>query len=87
MNNANDTILAVDFIKKNFIKSDAKICSQSSYWLKHALQYATNVYMTEQDFVKLMEELGYKRSPRGKWKLWLSNELKKFLKEEHIGFI
>ena len=59
MNNANDRETAKAFIRKHFIKADTKVCTMSSYRLKHELQYDTNVYLTEQDFVKLMEELGY----------------------------
>lgn len=81
MNNTDDRSTAIAFIKKNFIKSDVKLCSHSSYMLKHILQYSTNVYMTEPDFIGLMNELGYKRSPRGKWKMWLSHETIKYLKE------
>lgn len=81
MNTTNDRQTATAFIKKNFIKSDVKICSYTSYMLKHILQYSTNIYMTEPDFISLMNELGYKRSPRGKWKMWLSPETIKYIKE------
>lgn len=85
MNRADDRSTAIEFIKKHFIKSEAKLCSQTSYTLKHLLQDSTNVYMTEADFVGLLTELGYKRSPRGKWKMWLSPELCAFLKNKERG--
>ena len=85
MNNANDRATAKAFIKKHFIKTDEKVCTMSSYRLKHELQYDTNVYLTEQDFVKLMEELGYTKTIRGNWKMRLSPELTKYIRNRELG--
>jgi hypothetical protein len=85
MNNANDRETAKAFIRKHFIKADTKVCTMSSYRLKHELQYGTNVYLTEQDFVKLMEELGYTKTNRGNWKMRLSTELAKHIRNREMG--
>lgn len=85
MNNANDREAAKAFIRKHFIKADTKVCTMSSYRLKHELQDSTNIYMTEQDFVKLMEELGYTKTIRGNWKMRLSSELAKYIKNRNMG--
>lgn len=85
MNNANDRETAKAFIRKHFIKAEEKVCTMSSYRLKHELQYDTNVYLTEQDFVKLMEELGYTKTIRGNWKIRLSPELAKHIRNREMG--
>lgn len=85
MNNANDKETAKDFISRHFIKTNEAVCTMSSYRLKHELQYSTNVYLTEPDFVKLMEELGYTKTIRGNWKMRLSPELTKYIKNRERG--
>lgn len=85
MNNSDDRITAKAFVKKHFIKADTKVCTMSSYRLKHELQDSTNVYMTEQEFIKLMEELGYTKTIRGNWKMRLSPELAKHIKNKELG--
>lgn len=85
MNNANDRETAKAFIRKHFIKADTKVCTMSSYRLKHELQYDTNVYLTEQDFVKLMDQLGYTKTIRGNWKMRLSPELTKHIRNREMG--
>ena len=85
MNNANDRETAKAFIRKHFIKAEEKACTMSSYRLKHELQYDTNVYLAEQDFVKLMEELGYTKTIRGNWKMRLSPELAKHIRNREMG--
>lgn len=79
MNSIDDKKVAAAFIKKNFIPSE-KLCRYSAYNLKHILQHSTNIYFTEREFVNLLEGLGYKRSPRGKWMLSFSTEVKNYLK-------
>ena len=85
MNNSDNKATAKAFIRKHFIKADTKVCTMSSYRLKHVLQDSTNVYLTEQDFVKLMEELGYTKTIRGNWKMRLSPELAKYIKNKELG--
>lgn len=87
MNNADDRQTAIAFLRKHFIKSDVKLCSLSSYYLKHILQYSTNVYMTEPRFIGLMNELGYERNAKGKWKMRLSPQISKFIKDWERGVV
>lgn len=84
MNNASKET-AKAFIQRHFIKADTKVCTMSSYRLKHELQYSTNVYMTESDFVKLMKELGYTKTIRNNWKMRLSDELTKIIRNRERG--
>ena len=73
------------FIRKHFIKADTKVCTMSSYRLKHILEYSTKVYLEEKTFVELMEELGYTKTIRGNWKMRLSRELAKEVRDWERG--
>ena len=82
--NATDRNTAISFIRENFIQDEAKSCNLSPYGLKHVIQYLTDgVYMTEQEFKEIMDELGYKKSPvKAYYRMRLSPRVKRYLKED-----
>lgn len=55
--------------------------STQPYTLKHILEEETGVYLTEDEFVTLLLEMGYKRKKTGSFRLMLPKYLKKRIKK------
>ena len=55
--------------------------STQPYTLKHILEEETGVYLTEDEFVSLLQEMGYKRKKTGSFRLMLPKYLKKRIKK------
>lgn len=48
-----------EWIKANLIKRVTVNRSANSYYLKHLFEYETGIYVTEETFIKAMDELNY----------------------------
>lgn len=55
--------------------------STQPYTLKHILEEEAGVYLTEDEFVTLLLEMGYKRKKTGSFRLLLPKYLKKRTKK------
>lgn len=47
------------WINDNLIKCKTANPRANSYYLKHLFEYETDIYVTEETFIKVMDELGY----------------------------
>jgi hypothetical protein len=55
------------FLKENY--NPIQIYKYPAYRLKHDYERETNIYMTEQEFITLMETIGYKCNKYNNYKL------------------
>lgn len=69
------------WVKSTLMPTNGAGDSIQPYELKHALEQETGVYLTEDEFVFLLLDMGYKRKRTGSFRLELPKYLKKKIKK------